>query len=87
MSIWGGTIVENVVQALARCIVGEQLVNISKHYNVALTVHDSVVCIAPADEVEQALQVVTGIMSTTPVWAEGLPITCKATFGPNYGDC
>lgn len=87
VSIWGGTIVENVVQALARCIVGEQLVNISKHYNVALTVHDSVVCIAPADEVEQALQVVTGIMSTTPSWAEGLPIACKATFGPNYGDC
>jgi len=87
VSLWGGTIVENVVQALARCIVGEQLTKIAEHYSVALTVHDSVVCIAPADEVEQALKVVTGIMSTAPVWAGGLPVACSASFGPNYGEC
>ena len=32
VSIWGGAVVENIVQALARCIVGEQMLEISKEY-------------------------------------------------------
>jgi DNA polymerase len=85
--IWGGTVVENVVQALARCIVGEQLMEISKHYKVALTVHDSVVCVVPEAEIDEALSKITGIMSTAPQWAPGLPVACEATYGKSYGDC
>jgi DNA polymerase len=85
--IWGGTVVENVVQALARCIVGEQLMEISKHYKVALTVHDSVVCVVPEAEINEALDRITGIMSVAPRWAPGLPISCEATYGKSYGDC
>ena len=85
--IWGGTVVENVVQALARCIVGEQLMEISKHYKVALTVHDSVVCVVPEAEINEALDKITGIMSVAPSWAPGLPISCEATYGKSYGDC
>ena len=85
--IWGGTVVENVVQALARCIVGEQLMNISKLYDIALTVHDSVVCVVPTDELDEAMVQITGIMSTAPRWAPGLPIACEATSGLSYGDC
>lgn len=86
-SIWGGTITENVVQALARCIISRQLLDISEHYRVALTVHDSVVAVVPEDEAEQACQVITGIMSTPPAWAPGLPVACEATYGRSYGDC
>jgi tRNA U55 pseudouridine synthase TruB len=32
--------VENVCQALARCVIGEQMLKISEKYKVALTVHD-----------------------------------------------
>lgn len=85
--IWGGTVVENVVQALARCIVGEQLMEISKHYKVALTVHDSVVCVVPEAEIDEAVAAITGIMSTAPSWATGLPVACEATYGQSYGDC
>lgn len=87
VGIWGGTVVENVVQALARCIVGEQLMEISKHYKVALTVHDSVVCVVPEAEINEALDKITGIMSVAPRWAPGLPISCEATYGKSYGDC
>ena len=87
VGIWGGTVVENVVQALARCIVGEQLMEISKHYKVALTVHDSVVCVVPEAEIDEALDKITGIMSVAPRWAPGLPISCEATYGKSYGDC
>ena len=49
--IYGGKVIENVCQALARCIIGEQMLRISKKYKVVLTVHDSIVCCVPDDEV------------------------------------
>jgi len=87
ISIWGGTVVENVVQALARCIVGEQLVKINARYKVALTVHDSVVVVVPADECAEAVAWITGIMSVAPDWAPGLPVSCDTKSGLSYGDC
>jgi DNA polymerase len=86
VSIWGGTVVENVVQALARIIVGTQMVEINNHLRVALTVHDAAVVVAPEDEAETAKALITGIMSKTPVWAEGLPVACEAKVGATYGD-
>ena len=87
VSIWGGSVVENVVQALARCIVAEQLLLISKRYKVALTVHDSVVCIAEESKIENAISYIQDSMNFVPSWATGLPLSCEATFGKSYGDC
>lgn len=87
VSIWGGSVVENVVQALARCVVAEQLLLISKRYKVALTVHDSVVCVAKESEIDDAISYVENSMSFVPDWAKGLPLACEATFGKSYGDC
>ena len=87
VSVWGGSVVENVVQALARCVVAEQLLLISKRYKVALTVHDSVVCVAKESEIDDAISYVENSMSFVPDWAEGLPLACEATFGKSYGDC
>ena len=87
VSIWGGSVVENVVQALARIIVGTQMVEISEHYPVVLTVHDAAVIISPDDEVEEAVAVVSKIMSTPPDWAVGLPVACETKVGASYGDC
>ena len=84
---WGGSIVENVVQALARIIVGTQMLEINQHYRVVLTVHDAAVVVVPDDEVESAQELITGIMNKTPNWAVGLPVTCEAKVGATYGDC
>lgn len=86
ISIWGGTVVENVVQALARIIVGTQMVEINERMRVALTVHDAAVIVAPQDESEAAKEFVTGIMSKAPAWAQGLPVACEAKVGATYGD-
>ena len=86
-SLWGGTVTENVVQALARIIVGEQMLKISERYGVALTVHDAAVCIVPADEIEEATDHITGVMNTPPVWATGLPVACEAKNSYSYGNC
>jgi DNA polymerase len=87
ISIWGGSVVENVVQALARIIVGEQMLEINKKYRPVLTVHDAVVCVVLETEVDEALSFITTTMSSPPLWATGLPVACEAHHGASYGDC
>ena len=87
IGLWGGAIVENVVQALARIVVGEQMLKISQKYPVALTVHDAAVCVVPEGEIEEAVKFVTDIMSTAPDWAKTLPVACEAKYAYSYGSC
>jgi len=85
--IYGGKVVENVVQALARCIIAEQMVRIAKNYRVVLTVHDAIMCLAKDEEVEEAKAYVKECMSWTPDWAQGLPVSCEVGSGKSYGEC
>ena len=85
--IYGGKVIENVCQALARCIIGEQMIRIAKRYRVVLTVHDAVACIVPETEVEEAQAYIEDCMRWTPEWADGLPVNCESGFGKSYGDC
>ena len=85
--IWGGGVVENVVQALARIIIGEQMVSIAVRYRPVLTVHDAAVMVVPEKEIEEALAFVTKTMSTAPQWCSDLPVACEAKYGYSYGDC
>lgn len=84
--IYGGKVVENVTQALARLIIGEQMLRISKRYKVVLTVHDSIVCCVPDEEAETCKAYVEECMRWVPAWAEGLPVDCEAGIGKNYGE-
>jgi len=85
--IYGGKVVENLCQALARCVIGWQMLRIAKRYKVAMTVHDSVVCCVPEDQVADAQAYVEECMRSLPDWAEGLPIDCESGVGKSYGDC
>jgi DNA polymerase len=87
VSLWGGSLVENVVQALARIIVGEQMIKINERYRVALTVHDAAVIVVPEAEKDEALAYIVECMSTPPAWASGLPVTCEAKYAQTYGEC
>ena len=87
ISIWGGAVVENVVQALARIVIGEQMIEINKKHRPVLTVHDAVVCVSPKDTAQETLDHVMGIMNKAPTWAEDLPIACEGAYGDNYGEC
>ena len=85
--IYGGKVIENVCQAIARCIIGEQMLNISKRYRVVLTVHDSIAACVPDEEVKHAQTYIEECMKQTPEWATGLPIDCESGVGKSYGDC
>lgn len=85
--IYGGKVIENVCQAIARCIIGDQMLRIAKKYRAVLTVHDSIVCCVPDAEVAEAKAWVEESMRWVPDWAAGLPVNCEAGVGKNYGDC
>jgi DNA polymerase len=85
--VWGGAVVENVCQALARIVIGEQMIRVSKRYKPVITVHDAIGVLAPAAEEKQALAYVEQCMRTRPVWAPTLPLNCEAGSGASYGDC
>lgn len=85
MPTYGGRLVENIVQATARDILANAVVNLEREgIPVVLHVHDEIVCevqndwgtnhgdVDPVEELEK-------IMSTMPAWAEGWSV--KASGG------
>jgi len=97
VKIYGGKIVENVVQGLARIIVFDQMAKIDQEFRrrdtpqsrfkVVLTVHDEVVAVVPEGSAQWALEYMMEVMSTPPKWAEDLPVACEGDFAATYGDC
>ena len=95
--IYGGKVIENVVQALARIIVFDQMAKIdqgfrkkdkpSQRFKVILTVHDEVVACVPRAAVGKCTEFMEKVMSTPPSWCADLPIACEAASGNTYGDC
>jgi DNA polymerase len=85
--IYGGKVVENFTQAIARCIIGDQMLKIAKRYKVVLTVHDAIGIVARQEEADEARAYVESCMRWVPSWAEGLPVNCESGMGLSYGDC
>lgn len=85
--IYGGKVIENVCQALARCVIGEQMLEVAKRYKVVLTVHDSIACCVPDEEVDEARNYIESCMRMVPKWASGLPLDCESGVGKSYGGC
>jgi hypothetical protein len=83
--IYGGKAVENICQALARIIIGEQMLMVARRLRVVMTVHDAVGVIAPTEKAEEARQFVEACMRIRPKWATALPLNCESKMGASYG--
>jgi DNA polymerase I-like protein with 3'-5' exonuclease and polymerase domains len=83
--IYGGKVVENVCQALARIVIGEQMLMVARRLRVVMTVHDAVGAIAPVEEADDARAFVEQCMRMRPKWAAGLPLNCESKMGASYG--
>jgi DNA polymerase len=83
--IYGGKVVENVCQALARIVIGEQMLMVARRLRVVMTVHDAVGAIAPVEEADDARAFVEQCMRMRPKWAAGLPLNCESKMGVSYG--
>ena len=83
--IYGGKLIENVCQALARIIIGEQMLMVARSYRVVMTVHDAVGVVAPNEKAEEAQRFVESCMRIRPKWAAALPLNCESKMGASYG--
>jgi len=82
--IYGGLLTENVVQALARIIVADQMLEISKRYRVVTMTHDEIVVVADKKDAETCLADMLRVMATPPEWARGLPLSAEGGFDTCY---
>lgn len=75
-TIWGGTLVENVTQAVARDLMADAMLQAATQgFCVLFTVHDELVLEAPrATKTEED---VLRIVRTVPSWAMGCPVNAE----------
>lgn len=87
-TLWGGKMVENIVQSLARITVTEHMIRIRKEMGLrpALQAHDELVYVVPESQVAEYKSGVLEIMKTPPSFALDLPIDAEAAWGQTYGD-
>ena len=78
--LWRGLACENVTQATAHDLLREALRRLP---DVVLHVHDEIVL--ESDRPEEAKALLEEVMTTPPVWAEGLPLEVEATIMGRYG--
>jgi len=79
--IYGGKVVQNCIQSLARCIMGEAMVRITRRYKIALTIHDSCYCVVPKEEAQEAFDFIIGELCKEPSWMPGIPLGAEGAFG------
>lgn len=83
--LYGGLLTENVVQALSRIIIAEQMLKIhDAGYRIVTMTHDEIVIIAKKKDAKKALDFMIKTMSTAPDWAPGLPLAAEGDFDDCY---
>lgn len=81
---YGGKLVENIVQAVARDLLVAAMLRLEHSgYPLTMSIHDELVSEVPvgfggADEMER-------LMSQIPEWAKGCPVACETWEGARYG--
>jgi DNA polymerase len=84
--LYGGKIVENVVQAVARCVMTDGMLRIQKRYSCVLTVHDEVVVLVPENEAKEAEAWVLEQMVKDPAYMPGIPLDAETGCNKRYGE-
>ena len=84
--LYGGKLTENIVQAVARCVMTDGMLRIQQRYPCVLTVHDEVVVVVPESETENAKTWVLAQMTMEPRYMPGIPLAADIDSGKRYGD-
>ena len=84
--VYGAKVFQRVTQSLARDIMAEIILGISKKYIVVGTVHDEVLLLVEEDNAVQALEDLLTLMRTPPEWALDLPLDGEGGIADSYGD-
>ncbi|WP_370635214.1 DNA polymerase [Leclercia sp. Marseille-Q4284] len=84
LKTFGGKLVENIVQAIARDVLAENMAAIeAAGYHIVLTVHDEVITEAPAIASYNAIDL-SRLLAIVPAWMQGLPLMAKGFEADRY---
>lgn len=95
-TLYGGKLVENITQAVARLFVSDALLRLetirdangSRVFDVVFMVHDELVVLFDERLDEKWVRdCLTWAMTTNPAWAPDLPLQCEISFGQHYAEC
>jgi len=76
---------ENIIQALSRIVLGEYLLKIEDAgITTVSSTHDEPIMLVREAEAENAAQVVRTIMTTSPSWAQEVPIEVDIGWAKFY---
>ncbi|MBQ6134349.1 MAG: hypothetical protein IJI65_09370 [Lachnospiraceae bacterium] len=80
---FGGALVENITQAVARDLLTNSLHLLSR-YRVVGHVHDEVIVEVSKTSADRALGEIEALMATAPAWAKGLPLAADGYLCGSY---
>jgi len=73
--LWGGSITENIDQSIARDLLGYWwLQAIKENLPVFIHIHDDLRLLSIENKIDEHIKILSQIMTTSPLWAEGLPL-------------
>lgn len=78
--IYGAHLLENIIQALARQVIAQQMLILDAHplITVVSMTHDEILTIFHESDRDECERYIEQVMSTTPDWAPGLPLAVQA---------
>jgi len=85
--LYGGKLLENICQALARIVVMDAGLRIRRRINrsIALQAHDELVYVVPDEAVEEVKGICLEEMSKPPLWLPEWPLAAEVGSGQSYG--
>jgi len=86
--LWGGTVTENVTQALARIIATRAELRLARAGLPAVhQAHDELIFCVPIEHVDICEKVIARVMTDPVPWLPKLPIAVEIHHGPDYASC
>lgn len=83
---WGGSLVENIVQAISRDILAEAMLRLEEiGYHTALHAHDELVLVEESQYAQNCLNHAIDYMGRAPTWAKDCPLAAEGFITDRYG--
>lgn len=87
-NIYGGALLENIVQALARIILCDaELLLADRNFFAALSVHDELIYAVEADKATLLERALNAALTRQVPFLPNLTLECESDIGDSYGEC
>ena len=82
----GPRVTENVVQALARIVITDQMLDIQSlpEVDIVMQVHDEIIAIGSQTDSNATMDKIINIMRTPPAWCKDLPLDAEGGISQQY---